>query len=158
MFDELIKRKHLKERDAAYIMKQVLSAITYCHAKGVVHRDLKPENILIDSINPTGEINVKLIDFGTALFFSPSSARMKEILGTPYYIAPEVIEGNYSEKCDMWSAGVILFILLSGTPPFTGKSDEGIMNSVRIGVYSFKSNREWNYCYRPNMGTYLCTS
>lgn len=128
----------MTEFEAAYIIRQVLSAIMYCHAKGVIHRDLKPENILIDSIQENGKINVKLIDFGTALFFSPQE-KFKETLGTPYYIAPEVLMGSYTEKCDIWSIGVILYILLSGTAPFNGNTDEDIMNAARKGTYSFKS-------------------
>lgn len=127
----------MSEKDAAYIMRQVLSAITYCHGKGVAHRDLKPENILIDSIEKDGGINIKIIDFGTALFFSPQ-VKLQETLGTPYYIAPEVLMGNYTEKCDIWSIGVILYILLCGNAPFNGTTDEDIMNAVKKGVYTFK--------------------
>jgi calcium-dependent protein kinase len=103
-----------------------------------MHRDLKPENILIESINPDGTINIKVIDFGTALFYSPET-RINETLGTPYYIAPEVLVGNYTEKCDMWSIGVIMFIMLSGTPPFNGHTDEEIMNAVKKGAFKFSS-------------------
>ncbi len=138
LFDEIIKRKHMNEQDAAYIIRQLLSAITYCHSKGVVHRDLKPENILIESIGPNGKINIKVIDFGAALFFSPKT-RFSETLGTPYYIAPEVLLGSYNEKCDIWSVGVILFVLLSGTAPFNGVTDDDIMNAVKKGTYSFSS-------------------
>lgn len=133
-----MKRKYLKESDAAYVARQILSAITYCHSKGVVHRDLKPENILIESIQENGKINIKIIDFGTALFVSPE-AKMKETLGTPYYIAPEVLIGSYTEKCDIWSIGVILFIMLSGTAPFNGPTDDDIMKAVKKGQYCFKS-------------------
>ena len=128
----------MSEQDAAYIIRQLLSAVTYCHSRGVVHRDLKPENILIDSITKTGKINIKIIDFGSALFIPPD-AKITELLGTPYYIAPEVLKGNYNEKCDVWSIGIILFILLSGTPPFNGSNDDDIMNNVKKGTYNFKS-------------------
>ena len=110
----------------------------YCHAKGVVHRDLKPENIIIDSIAPDGKLSIKIIDFGTALFFS-TEHKLKETLGTPYYIAPEVIQGTYNEKCDIWSIGVILFVLLSGTAPFNGSTDDYILEAVKKGTFSFKS-------------------
>jgi len=132
----------MSEKDAAYIIRQILSAITYCHSKGVVHRDIKPENILIELITVDGSINIKLIDFGAALFFTANS-KITETLGTPYYIAPEVLLGNYTEKCDVWSIGVILFILLSGNAPFNGTTDEEIMSSVKRGVFSFKS-RIWH--------------
>ena len=125
------------EEDAAYIVRQILLAITYCHSRGVVHRDLKPENILIDSINKEGKISIKVIDFGAALFIPPHS-KLYETLGTPYYIAPEVLTGTYNEKCDIWSIGVILYILLSGSVPFDGISNEAIMSNVKKGEYSFK--------------------
>ncbi len=138
LFDEIIRRKYLSEEDGAYVIKQVLSAVTYCHAKGVVHRDLKPENILIDSVSSEGKINVKVIDFGTALFFR-SETKLRETLGTPYYIAPEVLLDTYNEKCDVWSIGVILFVLLSGTAPFNGVGDDDILESVKRGAFAFKS-------------------
>ena len=124
------------EEDSAYIIRQLLSAITYCHSRGVVHRDLKPENILIDSVTRSGKINIKVIDFGAALFIPPD-AHISEMLGTPYYIAPEVLLGKYDEKCDIWSIGVILYILLSGTAPFNGSSDDDIMVNVKKGIYNF---------------------
>ena len=128
----------MSEESAAYIIKQLLSAITYCHSRGVVHRDLKPENILIDSVTKDGKINIKVIDFGAALFV-PMHTKMSEKLGTPYYIAPEVLAGKYDEKCDIWSIGVIMYILLSGCAPFNGIGDKDIMNNVKKGEYSFKS-------------------
>ena len=82
-----------------------------------MHRDLKPENLLLDSRSQNA--NVKVVDFGTSKLFNPN-VKMKKRLGTPYYIAPEVLEGNYDEKCDVWSCGVILYIVLSGYPPFNG--------------------------------------
>ena len=134
----------MSEQDSAFIIRQLLSAITYCHSRGVVHRDLKPENILIDSVSKDGKILIKVIDFGAALFISPNG-KITELLGTPYYIAPEVLFGNYNEKCDIWSIGVILYILLSGSPPFNGNSDDDIMNSVKKGAYNFKSKITMKY-------------
>jgi calcium-dependent protein kinase len=86
-----------------------LSAISYCHEQKVAHRDLKPENILID---PKQKGAIKVIDFGTAHLFDPQKS-MHQMYGTAYYIAPEILEGNYDEKCDLWSIGVILYIMLS---------------------------------------------
>lgn len=84
---------------------------------------------------------IKVIDFGTSQKFDPSK-KMSQIFGTAYYIAPEVLKGEYNEKCDLWSIGVILYILLSGKPPFDGNDDKEIVNSVRIGTYSM-SGPEW---------------
>lgn len=83
----------------------------YCHENNIVHRDLKPENLLYESSKPGSAI--KVVDFGTSRLFDPDK-KMSQKIGTPYYIAPEVLDNNYDEKCDIWSCGVILFILLSG--------------------------------------------
>jgi len=138
LFDFLIKSGHLSEASTARIMYQVLSAVTYCHQNNIVHRDLKPENLLLET-PPTDSENiiVKVIDFGTSSLFTPSS-RLHKRIGTPYYIAPEVLNMNYSEKCDVWSCGVILYILLSGYPPFSGHNNEEIMLKVRTGQFAFR--------------------
>ena len=100
-----------------------------------MHRDLKPENLLLDSKNNN---TIKVIDFGTSAKFDPSK-KMKQTYGTAYYIAPEVLTSEYNEKCDVWSIGVILYILLSGRPPFDGKDDKEIVKKVRIGSYETNS-------------------
>lgn len=105
------------ERKAADYMKQTLSAIVYCHSKNIVHRDLKPENLLFDTKKDNA--NLKVIDFGTSRKMD-SQKKLTKRLGTPYYIAPEVLKKNYDEKCDIWSCGVIMYILLCGYPPFNG--------------------------------------
>ena len=133
LFDEIVKRHRFEEKDAAPIMKQLLSAINYCHNRKVCHRDLKPENILLDAHDKN---KIKLIDFGTSQIFE-NEEKMELVLGTAYYIAPEVLTGNYNEKCDVWSIGVILYILLSGEPPFPGNSDSEILAKVKRGKYSF---------------------
>jgi calcium-dependent protein kinase len=116
----------------------MLQAIAYCHDLGIVHRDLKPENALIDKeMNNT----IKIIDFGTAVKFDKEKELLKTRHGTSYYIAPEVIAESYNEKCDVWSIGVMLYILLSGLPPFNGKEDEEIMEKVKIGKYSLSGER-----------------
>jgi calcium-dependent protein kinase len=100
-----------------------------------VHRDLKPENILLNSKHG---YNVKLIDFGCSAQMSKDETRMTSTHGTAYYIAPEVILSNYNEKCDLWSVGVILYILLSGIPPFDGNNDKEIIKKVRLGVFDME--------------------
>lgn len=102
-------------------MKQVLSAINYCHSQNIVHRDLKPENLLLDKDENNPKI--KIIDFGTSQVFDADQP-MTQKFGTPYYIAPEVLKKKYNEKCDIWSLGVILYILLCGYPPFNGANDK----------------------------------
>ena len=119
LFDLILKSKHFNENIAAKIMKQLLSAIAYCHSKKIVHRDLKPENLLIVKTNT---YEIKVIDFGLSRTFEPNK-NMYSRMGTPFYIAPEVLKKKYNEKCDVWACGVILYILLSGNPPFNGKND-----------------------------------
>ncbi|CAG9325473.1 unnamed protein product [Blepharisma stoltei] len=140
LFEEIMKKKQFKEEETAIIMKQIFSCLAYIHSKHIIHRDLKPENILLD--DHSDFLNIKLIDFGTATKFNPGS-KVKGALGTAYYIAPEVLAGSYSEKCDMWSAGVIAFVLLAGYPPFEGANDEEIIQKVKVGNYSFKGST-WN--------------
>ena len=110
-----------------------MSAISYCHSKKVCHRDLKPENILIDNKET---LSIKLIDFGTSQKFEDEE-KMELVLGTAYYIAPEVLKGQYDEMCDIWSCGVITYILLSGEPPFPGADDKEILKNVVMGKYGF---------------------
>ena len=137
LFDEILARNRFEEKDAAPIMKQLLSAINYCHKKNVCHRDLKPENVLLDSKDKQ---TIKVIDFGTSQVFA-NEEKMELVLGTAYYIAPEILSGKYDEKCDMWSIGVILYILLSGEPPFSGTTDADIIAKVKKGKYNFNSKR-----------------
>ena len=139
LFDYIVKSRHLSEAIAAQFMKQILSAVVYCHRNNIVHRDLKPENLLMDREGP--DANLKVIDFGTSTIFD-TKKKMKHRYGTAYYIAPEVLQKNYSEKCDIWSCGVILYIILSGKPPFYGKNDKEIVNSVMEGHYSVQGT-EW---------------
>jgi len=138
LFDEIIARGKFSERDAAHVIKQLLSAIAYCHTRKICHRDLKPENILIDNKET---LSIKLIDFGTSQKFEDEE-KMELVLGTAYYIAPEVLKGEYDEKCDVWSIGVILYILLSGEPPFPGGDDKEILRNVIQGKVSFSSKIE----------------
>jgi calcium-dependent protein kinase len=97
----------------------------------ICHRDLKPENILLDSKNDN---QIKVIDFGTSQKFEKGK-KMTQTYGTAYYIAPEVLNQEYDEKCDIWSIGVILYILLIGKPPFDGDRDEDIIRAVKKGNY-----------------------
>ncbi len=144
LFDRITEVKYFNEKIAAHIMRQLFSAISFCHHNNVIHRDLKPENILIDSEQEKKKeyFNIKIIDFGTSEVFKKNKLLDKQI-GTPFYIAPEVLNNEYNEKCDLWSAGVIMFILLSGTPPFYGNSDEEIYNKVKEGKFCLKSS-EWD--------------
>ena len=139
LFDAISKKGNFNENEASKIMKQVLSAITYSHQNNIVHRDLKPENILLE--DKGNDSIIKIIDWGCAKNFNKNE-KLTNKDGTPYYIAPEVIEGNYDEKCDIWSCGVILYIMLCGYPPFDGESEEEILDKVKKGSFEFPKE-EW---------------
>ena len=138
LFDRITEVKFFSEVVAANIMKQILSATAFCHANNIVHRDLKPENILIENSEERKKdfFNIKIIDFGTGELFK--NKMLYEKTGTCYYIAPEVINNCYNEKCDLWSCGVIMYILLCGRPPFGGETEEEIFNLIKIGKYELK--------------------
>jgi calcium-dependent protein kinase len=109
----------LNEEVAAQFMQHILTAICYLHANGIVHRDIKPENLVMESFD--AKSNLKLIDFGTAKYLKQGPINSR--LGTPYYSAPEVFMSVSTEKADVWSCGVILYILLCGQPPFNGHNE-----------------------------------
>jgi len=138
-FDRIQAMHSFTEKIAADYMKQILSAVVYCHDKNIVHRDLKPENLLLDSKGL--DARLKVIDFGTSKRFH-TGTKMTQKFGTAYYIAPEVLGKYYDEKCDVWSCGVILYILLCGYPPFGGANDKEILNKVKIGKYRFDED-DW---------------
>lgn len=121
---------------AQVLVKRLVGVMNYCHSQGIVHRDLKPENILLE---PDMDFDkMKIIDFGTAVPYNPKAKKsLNEVLGTPFYIAPEVLKGNYNEKCDVWSIGVITFMILSGKAPFFGRDDRAIFDMVRKGKFDF---------------------
>lgn len=132
LFDRITFEARLSEDEAASIMKQIFSAVYYCHKNKIVHRDLKPENILY--LDGSYDSPLKIIDFGTSKTFVPHEV-MHQKFGTPYYIAPEVLKKHYDEKCDIWSCGVILYVMLSGKPPFIGTDEREIMKNVELGVF-----------------------
>ena len=144
LYDEIEKNSIFSEKKASYIIYQVLSAINYCHKMNIIHRDLKPENIFIvkreDYDNDL--LFIKIGDFGTAKWFEENKIE-RNVVGSCYYIAPEVLEKKYNEKCDLWSIGVIMYILLSGKPPFNGVNDEEIYKKILNGSYDLK-NEPWD--------------
>jgi len=134
LFYEITRRQEFTEKEASLLIRQVLSCIQYCHNQRLVHRDLKPENIMLESRVEFDKI--KLIDFGQACWFGPNEV-LTNRLGTPYYVAPEVLRQSYNYKCDIWSIGVITYVLLCGYPPFDGTDNESIFRKVRKGVVTF---------------------
>jgi len=139
LFDRIMDCEYFNEESCAIIMKQLLSAVNYLHKNGFIHRDLKPENIIFAEWDSKKRVHagsmIKVIDFGTSCVFEKGS-KLKKKLGTPYYIAPEVLKKNYDERCDLWSSGVIMYILLCGYPPFNGPNDKVIYQKILEGKYS----------------------
>mmetsp|Transcript_890 Transcript_890/g.2052 ORF Transcript_890/g.2052 Transcript_890/m.2052 type:complete len:739 (+) Transcript_890:87-2303(+) len=130
------------ERDAANLMRQMFGGITYMHRANFCHRDIKPENFLLREKAPISKCIIKICDFGLATKFRQDKP-LRTKAGTPYYVAPEVLKGNYNEACDMWSLAVIMYILLCGYPPFDGNGDDTLtLKLVRKGEYSF-DDAEW---------------
>ena len=144
LFDRIVdnteKGVQFTEKQAANLFKQMMSAINYCHKNGIVHRDLKPENLLY--LNKDENSPIKVIDFGMSKRFE-SKHFMSEKVGTAYYISPEVLQGKYDEKCDIWSAGVILYIIICGYPCFNGDDDDEIFEAIQKGKIAFPSP-EWD--------------
>ena len=155
------QKTELKEKDIARIFYQIISGVAYIHGMGIAHRDLKLENILFSTENPMSPI--KIIDFGFSVFMDKNNEKLKEDkkdkdnentdpkkfgfkrlkskVGTLYYISPEIIKGNYDEKCDIWACGVILYILLAGYPPFSGNTDKEVYNLITNLKYDFDKER-----------------
>mmetsp|Transcript_3528 Transcript_3528/g.4145 ORF Transcript_3528/g.4145 Transcript_3528/m.4145 type:complete len:561 (-) Transcript_3528:1764-3446(-) len=147
LFDRIIAKTqtpegHFSEEDAAKLVASILKAIRYCHDDlHIVHRDLKPENFLFVSHDEGAPI--KIIDFGLSRHETDGTGIMRTKVGTPYYVAPEVLRKEYTKSCDMWSIGVITYILLCGYPPFYGDSDTQIFECVKAGKFDFPSP-EWD--------------
>ena len=135
LFDRIEQKDHYSEDEARSVVLQVNSALHHCHEKGVIHRDLKPENLLYS--RPSPDENIKLADFGLAYILSPD-ALVSTACGTPGYIAPEVLNNTgYGKEVDMWALGVVMFILLSGCPPFFDDSIQNLFKLIRSGTFQF---------------------
>ncbi|CAL9150145.1 unnamed protein product [Musa hybrid cultivar] len=135
LFDRIVARGHYTERAAAAVTRTIIEVIQVCHKHGVMHRDLKPENFLFG--NKKENAPLKAIDFGLSVFFKPGD-HFSEIVGSPYYMAPEVLKRNYGPEVDVWSAGVILYILLCGVPPFWSETEQGVAQAILRSSIDFK--------------------
>ncbi|XP_010909026.1 calcium-dependent protein kinase 26 isoform X2 [Elaeis guineensis] len=137
LFDRIIERGHFSERKAAELTRIIVGVVEACHSLGVMHRDLKPENFLL--VHKDDDSSLKAIDFGLSVFFKPGQV-FTDVVGSPYYVAPEVLLKHYGPEADVWTAGVILYILLSGVPPFWAETQQGIFDAVLKGVIDFDSD------------------
>lgn len=134
LFEQILSRECFSETQVANIIKELFSAVAYLHMKMIVHRDIKPESILLEEKG--GLLNIKLINFSVATIL-PIKNCLSGIVGSAYYIPPEMITGTYSEKCDMWSCGVVMFMLLSHYPPFEGNSNQEILDKIISSQLNF---------------------
>ncbi|KAL9236927.1 hypothetical protein vseg_011539 [Gypsophila vaccaria] len=135
LFDRIIAQGHYSERAAAGIFRQIVRVVRICHFMGVMHRDLKPENFLLSS-KDDGDLMLKATDFGLSVFIEEGRV-YRDLVGSAYYVAPEVLRRSYGKEMDIWSAGIILYILLCGVPPFWAETESGIFDAILNGGIDF---------------------
>ncbi|XP_044504911.1 calcium-dependent protein kinase 33-like [Mangifera indica] len=136
LFDRIIAKGHYSERAAASMCRSIVNVVHICHFMGVMHRDLKPENFLLSSKDENALL--KATDFGLSVFIEEGKV-YRDIVGSAYYVAPEVLHRKYGKEIDIWSAGVMLYILLSGVPPFWAETEKGIFAAIVEGKIDFES-------------------
>ncbi|KAL0363223.1 UNVERIFIED_CONTAM: Calcium-dependent protein kinase [Sesamum calycinum] len=136
LFDRIIAQGHYSEKAAADLCRQIVNVVHHCHFMGVMHRDLKPENFLLSRKDEKAML--KATDFGLSVFIEEGKV-FRDIVGSAYYVAPEVLRRSYGKEIDVWSAGVILYILLSGVPPFWAENEKGIFDAILKEEVDFDS-------------------
>ena len=132
IIEKITQNSHgMTEQKAAEAIEKIIRALIHCHKENIVHRDIKPENIMYDKQN-----EVKLIDFGLAKQMV-GNKKLNTVAGTPYFIAPEVLNGSYGKECDFWSVGVLLYLLVTGTYPFDSetKNRTEVFNKIKSGSF-----------------------
>lgn len=149
LLNRIIKNKYLPEKTSKLFFLQMCHAVKYLHAKDITHRDLKPDNILLE--NDDEETLLKVSDFGLSKFVQKDSV-MRTLCGTPLYVAPEVLltggRGFYTSKVDIWSLGVVLFTMLSGTLPFSDEYGSAATEQIKRGKFNFR-HRSWKSVSSP---------
>ncbi|KAI4298683.1 hypothetical protein L6164_032214 [Bauhinia variegata] len=136
LFDRIIAEGQYSERAAAAICRAIVNVVHICHFMGVMHRDLKPENFLLSSKDEGATL--KATDFGLSVFIEEGKV-YRDMVGSAYYVAPEVLRRSYGKEIDIWSAGIMLYILLSGVPPFWAETEKGIFDAILEGKIDFES-------------------
>lgn len=156
LFDKIVEKNYYTEKDARDVFHSILVALKHCHDLKILHRDIKPENMLFDNVGSHG--NLKLADFGTAIqLLSHMKSFTKGLVGSPPYMSPEVCRGsNYSFEADVWSAGVVLYTILFGYPPFDEDSERKLFGKIQAGDYVFPDNHEVSREARDLIMKMLC--
>jgi len=147
LFDAIEREGHFTERTSATMIKDILGAICYLHNQKICHRDLKPENFLLETACHIEQAQIKLIDFGTARPFGEGQTEMTTKICTLHYVAPEILStkrGSYTYRCDIWSIGVLLYVMLCGQTPFGGKTDTEVLKKVKKGKFKFEPEVLWS--------------
>lgn len=137
LYQRIRKNNTISEDQATEIMFQIMLAVDYIHKQHIVHRDIKPENILISN---SENLNIKLGDFGNASYINPGN-KLTGSFGSPYYLAPEVLKGPYDEKIDIWSCGIILYVLLTGKPPYPCRDPDSIKASILANPFEVNNSQ-----------------
>lgn len=140
LYEKVVKYDHFEEEVVARWCQQILQAVQYLHSKDIVHRDLKPENFLFT--NEEEDSPIKIIDFGLSILNDTPLGVLREPVGSPHYVAPEVLLRSYTSKCDIWSIGAVTYTLLSGLLPFNGKTDKDTLRLVERANLKFHG-RKW---------------
>jgi len=143
LFYKIVDNGSYSEKDACNIVRQLVQGVDYLHSMGIAHRDLKPENLLCTDGEPGVDMVIKIADFGLSKVFNDGSV-LETSCGTPDYAAPEVLrmEGTYDNQVDCWSIGVITYVLLCGSPPFYGKTQNILFDKILRADYDFP-DPEW---------------
>ncbi|CAD6343979.1 unnamed protein product [Miscanthus lutarioriparius] len=136
LFDRIIAKGQYTERGAASLLRTIVQIVHTCHAMGVMHRDIKPENFLL--LSKAEDAPLKATDFGLSVFFKEGEV-LRDIVGSAYYIAPEVLKRRYGPEADIWSVGVMLYIFLAGVPPFWAENENGIFTAILRGQLDLSS-------------------
>jgi len=143
LFDKIVELQSYTEKDASHLVAQILSAVDHLHENGIVHRDLKPENLFLSS--KEDDAQVKVGDFGLSTFLPTDGSKLTKAVGTPGYIAPEILQtldenlDGYGKEVDLWSVGIIMYILLCGFPPFYAEDDDEAFDQIISGEFDFPS-------------------
>ncbi|CAG9331056.1 unnamed protein product [Blepharisma stoltei] len=140
LFEKMGQMESFSENQAAKFMREIIFGIKHCHSVGVVHGDLRPENVLFE--NESADAKLKIVGFERAQFIKPNG-KLTKFTGTSYFAAPEMILGSYDNKCDIWSLGIILYIMLSGLAPYKAKSEQSLYRKIQEKPVSFEFSA-WN--------------